>query len=69
MIASGKDVRESDFDALTNNMSSGQYFTSYAYFQGILEPNNYTLILSAQDESIVREKSRSILGTQLFTRS
>ena len=52
-LVSGKDARETEFDNLANNMSSGQYFTSFAYFQAVLEPNSYTLILSSQDEDIV----------------
>lgn len=60
VVDSGKDIRETDFDNLASNMSSGQYYTSYAYFEAVLDIGKYTLVLSSQDDSIVPEYTMEI---------
>ncbi len=53
LVASGADVRETDFDELNSNLSSGQYFPGFAHLEAVLDPKAYTLVLSSEAEVLV----------------
>ncbi len=49
IFESGTDIRETKFEDITSNKNSGIYFSSFAYFDGVLESNSYTVVVSPKN--------------------